>query len=200
MDRSGDPRIDRWVRIGDNMPKRIGDIGFPIAVHPRDPDTVWVFPMDGTAVWPRVSPGGKPASYVTHDAGKTWTRQSQGFPKSQAWWTVKRQAMAIDTHEPVGLYLGTTSGEVWASRSGGKSWACIARHLQEIYSVEVAMASRCMCSFRLPSVPIRGTEGRSSLRVPPSPRFWRSSIGSIPDCASAFFPNRTRFVSTSKSM
>ncbi len=142
MDRSDDARIDRWVRIGDNMPKRIGDIGFPIAVHPRDPDTVWVFPMDGTAVWPRVSPGGKPASYVTHDAGKTWTRQSQGFPKSQAWWTVKRQAMAIDTHEPVGLYLGTTSGEVWASRSGGKSWACITRHLPEIYSVEVAMASR----------------------------------------------------------
>ena len=83
MDRSGDPRSDRWVRIGDNMPKRIGDIGFPIAVHPRDPDTVWVFPMDGTAVWLRVSPGGKPASYVTHDAGKTWTRQSKDSPRAK---------------------------------------------------------------------------------------------------------------------
>jgi len=127
---------NRWVRIGKNMPKRIGDIGFPMVLHPRDPDTAWVFPMDGATVWPRVSPEGKPAAYVTHDAGKTWTRQDKGFPKSQAWWTVKRQAMTADAHEPVGLYLGTTSGEVWASRTGGSGWTCLARHLPEIYSVE----------------------------------------------------------------
>lgn len=36
-------------------------IGFPMVVHPRDADTVWVFPMDGTTVWPRTSPEGKPA-------------------------------------------------------------------------------------------------------------------------------------------
>ena len=34
----------RWVRIGQAMPKKIGDIGFPIVVHPRDPDTAWVVP------------------------------------------------------------------------------------------------------------------------------------------------------------
>ena len=63
----------RWVRIGDNMPKDVGDIGFPIELHPRDPKTAWVFPMDGTDVWPRTSPGGKPAAYVTRDAGESWT-------------------------------------------------------------------------------------------------------------------------------
>ena len=42
----------------------VGDIGFPIVLHPRDPDTVWVFPMDGTDVWPRTSPDGKPAVYA----------------------------------------------------------------------------------------------------------------------------------------
>ncbi len=129
---------DRWVRIGRNMPKQIGDIGFPMVLHPRDPDQVWVFPMDGGTVWPRVSPGGKPAAYVTRNGGKTWTRQDKGFPRSNAWWTVKRQAMTADAHDPVGLYLGTTSGEVWASRNGGTSWACLARHLPEIYSVEAA--------------------------------------------------------------
>ena len=51
---------DRWVRIGEKMPKDVGDIGFPIVLHPRDPNTVWVFPMDGTTVWPRTSPGGPP--------------------------------------------------------------------------------------------------------------------------------------------
>ena len=135
-------RLDRpskqWLRIGNNMPKRIGDVGFPMVVHPRDPDTVWVFPMDGTGVWPRVSPGGKPAVYKTRNAGQTWARLNRNFPKSQTWWTVKRQAMTADAHEPVGLYFGTTSGEVWASRTGGESWTCLASHLPEIYSVEAA--------------------------------------------------------------
>ena len=132
----------RWVRIGDNMPKTVGDIGFPMVVHPRDPDTAWVFPMDGGSVWPRVSPGGKPAAYVTRNAGISWTRQDKGFPRSNAWWTVKRQAMTADRHEPLGLYLGTTSGEIWASRNGGQTWVCIARHLPEIYSVEVSALRR----------------------------------------------------------
>ena len=58
--------------------------------------------------------------------------------RAQAWWTVKRQAMTADAHEPVGLYFGTTSGEVWASRTGGMSWACCRPALPEIYSVEAA--------------------------------------------------------------
>ena len=70
----------RWVRIGKNMPKKVGDIGFPMVLHPRDADTAWVFPMDGSTVWPRVSPGGKPAAYVTRNGGKTWMRQDKGFP------------------------------------------------------------------------------------------------------------------------
>jgi hypothetical protein len=135
-------RIDRpskqWQRIGRKMPKSVGDIGFPLVVHPRDPDTVWVFPMDGATVWPRTSPGGKPCAYVTRNGGKTWKRLDAGLPPSQAWWTVKRQAMAADASDPVGLYFGTTSGELWASRDAGERWGCLARHLPEIYAVETA--------------------------------------------------------------
>ena len=129
----------RWVRVGDNMPTAIGDIGFPIELHPRDPDTAWVFPMDGTDVWPRTSPGGHPAVYRTRDAGMSWTRGDAGLP-STAWFTVKRQAMTVDRHDEVGVYFGTTSGEVWASVDEGSSWTCIAAHLPEIYSVEHADA------------------------------------------------------------
>jgi photosystem II stability/assembly factor-like uncharacterized protein len=120
------------------MPKPVGDIGFPMVVHPRDADTVWVFPMDGQTVWPRTSIDGRPAAYVTRNAGKSWQRLGNGLPKAQAWWTVKRQAMIADAHNPVGLYLGTTGGELWMSRDEGKRWSCIARHLPEIYAVEVA--------------------------------------------------------------
>jgi photosystem II stability/assembly factor-like uncharacterized protein len=139
-------RIDRpsteWVRIGRAMPKKVGDIGFPMVVHPRNADCVWVFPMDGSTVWPRVSPGGKPAAYVTRNAGKSWSRLDKGFPRSNAWWTVKRQAMTNDAHNPVGLYVGTTQGEIWASRNEGATWTCIARHLPEIYSMEAASPGR----------------------------------------------------------
>ena len=36
------------------------------------------------------------------------------------------------------LYLGTTSGELWIGRDEGARWSNIARHLPEIYAVEVA--------------------------------------------------------------
>jgi len=142
MDRPGNtsasPAGDVWQRIGRKMPKRVGDIGFPMVVHPRDADTAWVFPMDGTTVWPRTSPAGRPAAYVTRNAGKSWQRLDQGLPESQAWWTVKRQAMTVDALATPALYLGTTSGELWMGKDEGASWTNIARHLPEIYAVEAA--------------------------------------------------------------
>ena len=105
----------------------------------RDDMTAWVLPMDGTAVWPRTSPDGMPAVYATHEGGETWQRSDAGMPKEQAWWTVKRQAMCCDSHDPVGLYFGTTSGELWMSRDEGLNWQCIARHLPEIYAVEAVV-------------------------------------------------------------
>src|SRR6266581_309534 len=135
-------RLDRpskqWTRIGKKMPKRVGDIGFPMVVHPRDDNTVWVFPMDGMTVWPRTSPDGLPSAYVTRDAGKSWQRLDSGLPASQAWWTVKRQAMTADEQNPVGLYFGTTSGELWMSRDEGNRWSPMAKHLPEIYAVEAS--------------------------------------------------------------
>jgi len=138
LDRTGRAADDVWQRIGRKMPKRVGDIGFPMVVHPRDPDTAWVFPMDGQDVWPRTAPGGQPAAYITRNAGKTWQRLDEGLPESQAWWTIKRQAMTVDAQAKPALYLGTTGGELWIGRDEGAKWQNIARHLPEIYAVEVA--------------------------------------------------------------
>jgi len=138
IDRSDQSAGDVWQRIGREMPQGVGDIGFPMVVHPREADTAWVFPMDGTTVWPRTSPDGRPAAYVTRDAGRTWQRLDQGLPDSQAWWTVKRQAMTVDALAAPALYLGTTSGELWIGHDEGAHWSNIARHLPEIYAVEVA--------------------------------------------------------------
>jgi len=127
-----------WTRIGKGMPDNIGDIGFPMVLHPHNPDTLWVFPMDGTTVWPRVSPEGKPAVYTSRDAGNTWLRQSDGLPPQDAWFTVKRQAMCADMKDPVGVYFGTTSGEVWGSKDEGETWQCLVSHLPHIYALETA--------------------------------------------------------------
>jgi hypothetical protein len=86
-------------------------------------------------VWPRTSPGGRPAAYCTRDGGCSWQRQDRGLPRAQAWYTVKRQAFGADQCDPVGLYFGTTSGEVWMSPNEGRRWRPLAAHLPHIYSV-----------------------------------------------------------------
>jgi photosystem II stability/assembly factor-like uncharacterized protein len=134
LDRPG----DTWQRIGRRMPRRVGDVGFPMVVHPRDADTAWVFPMDADTVWPRTAPGGRPAAYVTRNGGRTWQRQDQGLPPAQAWWTVKRQAMTVDALPRPALYLGNTGGELWVGHDEGERWVNIARHLPEVYAVDVA--------------------------------------------------------------
>lgn len=124
-----------WERIGQNMPKDVGDIGFVINVHPRDTQRAWVIPMDGTDVWPRTSPGGKPAVFETGDGGHSWVRRDRGLPE-RGWFTVKRQCLAVDHADPAGIYFGTTSGEIWGSTDDATTWRCLAAHLPEIYSVE----------------------------------------------------------------
>jgi photosystem II stability/assembly factor-like uncharacterized protein len=135
-------RLDRpgetWQRIGTALPPEIGDIGFPLVLHPHDPETLWIFPMDGSRNWPRTPPGGRPAVYCSRDGGAHWERQDQGLPRKQAWWTVKRQAFCADAGEPPGLWFGTTSGEVWGSEDAGNSWRRICEHLPEIFAVEAA--------------------------------------------------------------
>ena len=113
-------------------------MNLPPSPPPGDADTAWVLPMDGQTVWPRTSPQGKPCTYVTRNAGKSWQRLDTGLPKSQAWWTVKRQARSADAQKSIGLYFGTTSGELWMSKDEGRQWRCIAPHLPEIYAVETA--------------------------------------------------------------
>ena len=93
--------------------------------------------MDSTDVWPRTSPGGRPAVFTSRDGGESWERQDNGLP-DRGWLTVKRQCMAVDGETPAGVYFGSTSGEVWGSADEGECWQNLAAHLPEIYSLEVA--------------------------------------------------------------
>ena len=64
---------------------------------------------------------------------------------------MKRQAMRVDAGDPVGVYFGTTGGEIWASTDEGARGARIAAHLPEIYSVEWRRSERrCGCGSPRP--------------------------------------------------
>lgn len=122
-----------WADITDGLPSTFG---FPIAVHPRDPGTVWVVPLNGDSAG-RYPPEARAAVWKSVDAGDSWTDKRAGLPGRDCYFTVLRQAMATDAADPAGVYFGTNTGSVFASADEGESWAEIARHLPTILSVEV---------------------------------------------------------------
>jgi hypothetical protein len=54
---------------------------------------------------------------------------------------VLRDAMAVDTLEPCGVYFGTTGGQVYVSADSGDTWTAIVRDLPAVLSVEVQTLS-----------------------------------------------------------
>jgi photosystem II stability/assembly factor-like uncharacterized protein len=121
-----------WVSIEDGLPS---SFGFPAAAHPRDPDTLYLLPLNGD-IKGRYVPDGKAAVWRTRDAGRSWQALREGLPQHNAFLGVMRQAMATDRLEPAGVYFGTSSGALFASADEGESWQCIAEHLPSISSVE----------------------------------------------------------------
>ena len=83
-------------------------------------------------------PTASPRSIVPSTAANPGNDRQPVWPKAQGWYTVKRQAMAVDDAATTGVYFATTSGEVWASRDEGRTWKCIAAHLPHIYAIEAA--------------------------------------------------------------
>lgn len=129
--RSGDGGRS-WEDITPGLPSTFG---FPICVHPRDPDMIWVLPLNGDSAG-RYPPEASAAVWMSRDGGSTWTARQDGLPQRDCYFTVLRQAMANDHHDPAGVYFGTNSGSVFASRDEGAHWSEIARHLPTILSVE----------------------------------------------------------------
>jgi hypothetical protein len=125
-----------WTELTDNgLPS---EFSFPMVAHPRDPDTVWVIPLNG-ADKGRFVPDGKPAVWRTHDRGATWIRADAGLPSQNAYLTVLREAMARDTLDPVGITFGTETGQLWTSADEGASWRQITDSLPEIWAVETVV-------------------------------------------------------------
>ena len=121
-----------WVSIADGLP---ADFGFPVVVHPQEPDTVFVFPLNaGEGRYPT---DGEARVWRSRDAGETWEALDDGLPDG-FFVGVMRDAMCVDEHASPGVYLGARNGAVWASSDAGESWRQIVANLPDVMVVRAA--------------------------------------------------------------
>src|SRR5664279_1935907 len=125
-----DNRGDDWIDIGeDKLPSRFG---FPIVIHPHDPQTIYVMLEESDQC--RMSVGSQAAVWRSRNGGDSWQRITTGLP-DKAHVVVLREAMVADNLEPAGLYAGTDTGQLFYSRDNGDHWEILADFLPPILSV-----------------------------------------------------------------
>lgn len=121
-----------WHEVSDNLPS---DFGFVIDVHAHEPETIYVIPIKSDSE--HFPPDGKLRVYRSRTGGNNWEALTNGLPQKDCYVNILREAMAVDTLDPCGIYFGTTGGQVYASSDGGDSWNAIVQNLPPVLSVEV---------------------------------------------------------------
>src|SRR5213076_128443 len=121
-----------WREVSGNLPT---EFGFPIAVHAHEPETIYVVPIKSDSE--HYPPEGKLRVYRSRTGGEEWEALTTGLPQANCYLNVLRDAMAVDTLDPCGVYFGTSGGQVYGSADSGDSWAPIVRDLPPVLSVEV---------------------------------------------------------------
>ena len=117
--------------------------GFPVVLHPRDPDTAWFVPEIKDEK--RIPRDGRLVVTRTRDGAKSFVTLTNGLPQSHAYDVVYRHALAVDGTGNR-LAFGSTTGGLWVSEDQGDNWVCVTHTLPPIYAVRFAWPGRM---FRL---------------------------------------------------
>jgi serine/threonine protein kinase len=125
---------ESWQDIANGVPS---DFGFAMAMHPRDPDVVYIVPIESDEF--RCTPDGCLRVYRTRNAGASWQPLTRGLPQKGAFETVLRDGLAVDSLDPAGIYFGTRSGQLYGSADEGKSWTRILEGLPPVVCVKSAV-------------------------------------------------------------
>ncbi len=123
---------DLWREVSGDLPT---DFGFVIDVNSNEPETIYVVPIKSDQH--HFVPEGKLRVYRSKSGGNEWEALTSGLPQENCYVNVLRDAMAVDTLDPCGVYFGTSGGQVYASADGGDTWNAIVRDLPAVLSVEV---------------------------------------------------------------
>jgi hypothetical protein len=122
----------QWQDISAGL---VSEFGFVFGAHPRDPATGWVIPLSHPEEG-RYAPGGSLGVWRTTDSGDSWQRHGEGLPQENAFVGVYREAMAIDRLDPVGVFFGTSTGQLYGSVDEGETWSVVTENLPPIWGVE----------------------------------------------------------------
>jgi serine/threonine protein kinase/photosystem II stability/assembly factor-like uncharacterized protein len=125
-----DDCAESWTDIGNGVPS---DFGFPIVMHPRNPECAYVVPVESDEF--RCSCDGRLRVYRTRNAGASWEPLARGLPQKGAYETVLRDAMTADSINPTGIYFGTRSGQLFGSSDEGRTWEMIHAGLPAVVCV-----------------------------------------------------------------
>jgi hypothetical protein len=123
---------ESWHEVSGDLPS---DFGFVVDVHAHEPETVYVVPIKSDSE--HYPPDGRLRVYRSRTGGNDWEPLTEGLPQENCYVNVLRDAMAIDSLDPCGVYFGTTGGQVYASADSGDTWRPIVRDFPAVLSVEV---------------------------------------------------------------
>lgn len=125
---------ENWVDIRNNLPSRFG---FPVAADANDPKRAYVAPLEEAVA--RIPPKGHFAVWGTDNAGKEWFKLDDGLP-GVSYYDVLREGLTTDQEDPCGVYFGTTTGQLYASRDHANHWESVSDTLPPILSVSATSA------------------------------------------------------------
>jgi len=146
-----------WTDIANGLPS---DFGFALLLHPGEPDWAYIIPVESDEF--RCACEGHLRVYRTRNAGASWEPLTRGLPQKGAYETVLRDALTHDALDPVGIYFGTRSGQLFGSRDEGKSWDKIADGLPSVVCVRVAILEDAAGQSK---PPLTHARARSSART-----------------------------------
>jgi serine/threonine protein kinase len=129
-----DDGAESWTDVANGVPS---DFGFPVLMHPKNPDCVYVAPVESDEF--RCACDGRLRIYRSRNAGASWEPLMRGLPQKRAYETILRDAMAADSFDPAGIYFGTRSGQLFGSRDEGKTWQKILEGLPSVVCVRAAV-------------------------------------------------------------
>ena len=154
---------DSWQDIARDVPS---DFGFAMTMHPHDPDTVYIVPLESDEF--RCTPEGRLRVYRTRDAGGSWEALTRGLPQKDALETVVRDAMDAESMNPAGVYFGTRSGQLWGSPDGGASWSPVRGGLPPIVCVRAAVIGEPRAARRANAAAGRAKTPARKAKAPPA--------------------------------